>query len=135
MMKTALILLCLSCLSSASPGEETLKSLLREREQLLVSMADLAREQYKSGLVHWDAVIRANVDLLEFRRGAAASLQEAIAIQKELVKSLEQACQIAEKACASNTGDRMAALRARDAVLAAKCVLLSMEGRQAGGGK
>ena len=134
-VKTALMLMCLACFSSASPPEEALKSLLREREQLLASMAGLAREQYKSGLAHWDAVIRANVNLLEFRRDNAASLKEAVAIQKELVKSLEQAFQMAEKACASNTGDRMAALQARDAVLAAKCALLSMEGRLAEEGK
>lgn len=130
-MKTTLIMLGLACLSSVSPAEETLSSVLKEREQLLVSMADLARQQYKSGLAHWDAVIQMDVNLMEFRRDNAASLKKAIAIQKELVKSLEQACRMAEEACTSNAGGRMAALKARDAVLAAKCVLLSMEGRLA----
>lgn len=130
-MKTTLIMLGLACLSSVSPAEETLGSVLREREQLLVSMADLARQQYKSGLAHWDAVIQMDVNLLEFRRDNAASLKEAVAIQKELVNALEQVRKMAEEACTSSTGDRMAALKARDAVLAAKCVLLSMEGRLA----
>lgn len=135
MMKTTLTILCLACFSSASPAEETLNSLLKEREQLLSSMAELAQEQYKSGLAHWDAVIRANVNLLEFRRDNAASPEDAIAIQKELAKSLEQAFRLAEKACASNTGDKMEVLRARDAWLAAKCTLLSMESRLGGEGK
>lgn len=69
--------------------------------------------------------------MLEFRRDNAASLKEAVAIQKELVNALKQVRKMAEEACASSTGDRMAALKARDAVLAAKCVLLSMEGRLA----
>lgn len=129
------MLMCLACFSSVCPGEEAMKSLLREREQLLVSMADLAREQYKSGLAHWDAVIRADANLLEFRRNNAASLKKAVDLQKELVNSLEQACRMAEEACASNTGDRMAVLKARDAVLAAKCVLLFLEGRLVEEGK
>lgn len=73
--------------------------------------------------------------MLEFRRDNAASPEDAIAIQKELVKSLEQAFRVAEKACASNTGDKMAVLKAQDAWLAARCTLLSMESRLDGEGK
>lgn len=71
-------------------------------------------------------------NLLEFRRDNAASPEDTIAIQKELVKSLEQAFRVAEKACASNTGDKMKVLKARDAWLAAKCTLMSMESRLGG---
>lgn len=67
--------------------------------------------------------------MLEFRRDNAASLKEAVAIQKELVKSLEQTFRVAKKACASNTGDKMEVLRAQDAWLAAKCTLMSIESR------
>ena len=45
-MKTTLIILCFACFSAVSPAEETLKSLLKERERLLSSMAELAQEQY-----------------------------------------------------------------------------------------
>lgn len=131
MMKTTLIVLFLACLSSVSPAQETLKALLKEREQLLISMVDLAREQYKSGLAHWDAVTQANLKLLEFRRDNAASLKEAVAFQRELVKSLEQVFHVVKEARASNTGDSMAVLKAHEALLAAKCTLLSMEGHLA----
>lgn len=63
-MKTTLIILCFACFSAVSPAEETLKSLLKEREQLLSSMAELAQEQYKSGMVPWEEVTRANLNLL-----------------------------------------------------------------------
>ncbi len=96
-MKTTLIILCLACFSAVSPAEETLKSLLKEREQLLSSMAELAQEQYKSGMVPWEEVTRSNLNLLEFRRNNAGSLKEAIAVQKELVKYLEQLFRDAEK--------------------------------------
>ena len=79
-MKTTLIILCLACFSAVSPAEETLKSLLKERERLLSSMA-------------------------------------------------------AEKAYASSVGDKMMVLKGRDAWLAAKCTLLSMESRLGGEGK
>lgn len=128
-MKTTLIILCLACFSAVSPAEETLKSLLKEREQLLSSMAELAQEQYKSGMVPWEEVTRANLNLLEFRRNNAGSLKEAIAVQKELVKYLEQLFRDAEKAYASSVGDKMMVLKGRDAWLAAKCTLLSMESR------
>ncbi len=52
-MKTTLIILCFACFSAVSPAEETLKSLLKERERLLSSMAELAQEQYKSGMRPW----------------------------------------------------------------------------------
>ena len=128
-MKTTLIILCLACFSAVSPAEETLKSLLKERERLLSSMAELAQEQYKSGMVPWEEVTRANLNLLEFRRNNAGSLKEAIAVQKELVKYLEQLFRDAEKAYASSVGDKMMVLKGRDAWLAAKCTLLSMESR------
>ncbi len=70
--------------------------------------------------------------MLEFRRDNAASPEDTIAIQKELVKSLEQAFRVAKKACASNTGDKMEVPRAQDAWLAAKCSLMSMESRLGG---
>lgn len=44
------VALCLACLSSVAPAEETLKSLLQEREQLLVSIADFRQMQYEFGL-------------------------------------------------------------------------------------
>ena len=120
-MKTTLIILCLACFSAVSPAEETLKSLLKERERLLSSMAELAQEQYKSGMVPWEEVTRANLNLLEFRRNNAGSLKEAIAVQKELVKYLEQLFRDAEKAYASSVGDKMMVLKGRDAWLAPCC--------------
>ncbi len=134
-MKTTLIILCFACFSAVSPAEEPLKSLLKERERLLSSMAELAQEQYKSGMVPWEEVTRANLNLLEFRRNNAGSLKEAIAVQKELVKYLEQLFRDAEKAYASSVGDKMMVLKGRDAWLAAKCTLLSMESRLGGEGK
>ena len=51
-MRTTLLLLLTACLASASPGEETLKSLLQEREQILVRIDELMKDRYKSGLCH-----------------------------------------------------------------------------------
>lgn len=135
MMKTILVMFCLACFSSVSLAEETLKSLLQEREQLLTRMAGLAQEQYKSGLATWEDVTLAKLKLLEFRRDHAASLKEAVVVQKELVKLLEQAFRDTERACSSKVGDTMMLLKARDLWLAAKCTLLSMESRLAGEGK
>lgn len=86
-------------------------------------------------MVPWEEVTRANLNLLEFRRNNAGSLKEAIAVQKELVKYLEQLFRDAEKAYASSVGDKMMVLKGRDAWLAAKCTLLSMESRLGGEGK
>ncbi|MCC8149353.1 hypothetical protein [Akkermansia sp.] len=134
-MKTTLCILCLAFLSSISPAQETLKSLLKEREQLLTSMAELAQQQYKSGIVPWEEATQAKLKLLEFRRDNAESLKEGVAVQKELVKFLEQASRDAEKALASSVGDQMMVLKAREAWIAAKYTLLSMESRLAGEGK
>lgn len=135
LMKTTLCILCLAFLSSISPAQETLKSLLKEREQLLTSMAELAQQQYKSGIVPWEEATQAKLKLLEFRRDNAESLKEGVAVQKELVKFLEQASRDAEKALASSVGDQMMVLKAREAWIAAKYTLLSMESRLAGEGK
>lgn len=129
MMKTTLIILCLACLSSLSPAEETLKSLLTEREQLLVRIADFRQKQYKSGLCHWDAVIRANLDLLEFRRDHADSPESRIAVQKEIVSALKKVYQLNTQKLAASTGDLGEKLKAKEAWLAAKCTLLTMESR------
>lgn len=133
-MKTTLIILCFACFSAVSPAEETLKSLLKERERLLSSMAELAQEQYKSGMVPWEEVTRANLNLLEFRRNNAGSLKEAIAVQKELVKYLEQLFRDAEKAYASSVGDKMMVLKGRDAWLGRQ-VHLAVHGEPFGRGR
>lgn len=127
-MKTTLIIFCLACLSSVSPAEETLKSLLKEREQLLVRIADF-RQQYKSGLCHWDAVIRANLDLLEFRRDHAGSHESRIAVQKEIVSALKEVYRLSTQKLAASAGDSEEELKAKEAWLAAKCTLLTMESR------
>lgn len=134
-MKTTLIVLCLACFSAVSPAEETLNSLLKEREQLLVRIADFKQQQYKSGLCHWDAVIRANLELLEFRRDHADSPESRIAVQKEIVSALKEVYQLNTQMRAGNTGDLGEELKAKDAWLAAKCALLSMESRLGGEGK
>lgn len=134
-MKTTLMMLCLACLSSVSPAEETLKSLLKEREQLLVRVADFRQKQYKSGLCHWDEVIRANLDLLEFRRNHAVSLPSRIEVQKEIVRVLKEVYQLNSQKLAANTGDLGEELKAKEAWLAAKCTLLSMESQLDGEGK
>lgn len=133
-MKTTLIILCLVCFSAVSPLEETLNP-SQGKGTAFTSMAELAQEQYKSGMVPWEEVTRANLNLLEFRRNNAGSLKEAIAVQKELVRYLEQLFRDAEKAYASSVGDKMMVLKGRDAWLAAKCTLLSMESRLGGEGK
>ncbi|MFR0850723.1 hypothetical protein [Akkermansia sp.] len=56
-MRTTLLLLLTACLASASPGEETLKSLLQEREQILVRIDELMKDRYKSGLCHWTETV------------------------------------------------------------------------------
>lgn len=83
-MKTTLIVLCFACLSSVSPAEETLNSLLKEREQLLVRIADFRQQQYKSGLCHWDAVIRANLELLEFAGTTLIPLNHGLRCRRRL---------------------------------------------------
>lgn len=135
MMKTALMMFCFAGLSSVAPAEETLKSLLKEREQLLVRIADFRQEQYKSGLCHWDGVIRAHLDLLEFRRDHADSPESRIAVQKEIVGVLKEFYQLNAQKRAASTGDLGEEWKAKDAWLAAKCTLLSMESRLAGEGK
>ena len=52
-MRTTLLLLLTACVASASPGGETMKSLLQEREQILVRIDDLMKERYKSGSVSY----------------------------------------------------------------------------------
>lgn len=128
-MKTTLIILCLACLSSVSPAEETLKSLLKEREQLLVRVADFRQQQYKLGLCHWDAVIRTNLDLLEFRRDHAGSHESRIAVQKEIVSALKEVYRLSTQKLAASAGDSEEELKAKEAWLAAKCTLMSMESR------
>ena len=89
-MRTTLLLLLTACVASASPGGETMKSLLQEREQILVRIDDLMKERYKSGLCHWTETVSARLQLLEFRRDHAASLKEGIAFQKEIVALREE---------------------------------------------
>lgn len=128
-MKTTLIILCLACLSSVSLAEETLKSLPKEREQLLVRIADFRQQQYKSGLCHWDAVIRANLDLLEFRRDHAGSHESRIAVQKEIVSVLKEVYLLSTQKLAASAGDSEEELKAKEAWFVAKCTLLTMESR------
>ena len=127
MMKTTLLALCLACLSSVAPAEETLKSLLQEREQLLVRLADFRQEQYKSGLCHWNEAIRAKLDLLEFRRNHADSPESRIAVQKEIVAVLKEVHQLSAQKLAASTGDLGEELKAKEAWLAARCRLLEMD--------
>lgn len=127
MMKTTLLALCLACLSSVAPAEETLKSLLQEREQILVDLAAFRQKQYKSALCHRDDVIRANLDLLEFRRDHADSPESRIAAQKEIVAALKEIYQLKTEMLEGHTGDLGEQLKAKEAWLAARCRLLEME--------
>lgn len=96
-MRTTLLLLLTACVASASPGGETMKSLLQEREQILVRIDDLMKERYKSGLCHWTETVSARLQLLEFRRDHAASLKEGIAFQKEIVALREEEYRVFQK--------------------------------------
>ncbi|MCD8061593.1 MAG: hypothetical protein LUE13_04555 [Akkermansiaceae bacterium] len=121
-----------ACLASISPGEETLQSLLQEREQILVRMDDLMKERYKSGLCHWTETIPARLQLLEFRRDHALSPREGIAFQKEIVALREEECRVFQKSLEADPSLRLEAYRSREACLAAKCRLLEMESRARG---
>lgn len=131
-MRTALLLLLTACLASVSPGEDTLKSLLQEREQILVKMDDLMKERYKSGLCHWTETVPARLQLLEFRRDHAASRKEQIDFQKEIVTLHEEECRLFQEMLAGQSSFRLEAYRSREALLAAKCRLLEMESRTDG---
>lgn len=74
-----------------------MKSLLQEREQILVRIDDLMKERYKSGLCHWTETVSARLQLLEFRRDHAASLKEGIAFQKEIVALREEEYRVFQK--------------------------------------
>ncbi|WP_302014139.1 hypothetical protein [uncultured Akkermansia sp.] len=126
-MRTALLLLLTACLASASPGGDTLKSLLQEREQILVKMDDLMKERYKSGLCHWTETVPARLQLLEFRRDHTASRKERIDFQKEIVALHEEECRLFQEMLAGQSSFRLEAYRSREALLAAKCRLLEME--------
>lgn len=128
MMKTTLLALCLACLSSVAPAEETLKSLLQEREQLLVRIADFRQKQYKSALCHWNEVMQARLNLLEFRRDHADSPESRIAAQKKIVAVLKEIYQLSAQRLAASVGDQGEELTAQEAWLAARCRLLEMEG-------
>lgn len=131
-MRIALLLLLTACFASASPGGETMKSLLQEREQILVKIDDLMKERYKSGLCHWTDTVAARLQLLEFRRDHAASLKERIAFQKEIIVLHEEECRLFQQSLAEGPSLRLEAFRSQEACLAAKCRLLEMESRAEG---
>ena len=131
-MRTTLLLLLTACVASASPGGETMKSLLQEREQILVRIDDLMKERYKSGLCHWTETVSARLQLLEFRRDHAASLKEGIAFQKEIVTLREEEYRVFQKSLEADPSLRLEAYRSQEAGLAAKCRLPEMESRVRG---
>lgn len=109
----------------------SLESLYKEREQVLVQIDKTMKQRFSNGLVTWMETLQAKANLLEFRRNGAASLQDRIVLQKEIVKLYEEAVQVAQDMFQNNTGDYMNVLKMRSAYLAAKCVLLEWENEQA----
>lgn len=91
-----------------------MKSLLQEREQILVRIDDLMKERYKSGLCHWTETVSARLQLLEFRRDHAASLKEGIAFQKEIVALREEEYRVFQKSLEADPSLRLEAYRSQE---------------------
>lgn len=112
-----------------SPNEEALKSFRKDSEGLLAEIAGLARKRYESGLGSWKETVQAKLELLEFRRNNAPTLQQRVQAQKDIVALLHEVFLMEKKAREGSVGALMEEWRAHEQWLAAQIRLLEMEKR------
>lgn len=111
-------------------AREELASIVALREKNLRAHADLSRKRYNNGLADGLTTLRAARDLLVFRRDRAASLEEKIRMQEEIVQLFAEATACLQAQCSGGTGDNLEVMEALEQELAARQQLLEWKLRQ-----
>lgn len=103
---------------------DELADVLAQREKNLRTRADLSRKRYANGLADGCTALRAERELLFFLRDRAATLEEKIRLQEQIVLNLAEVTAVFFAQCSGGTGDTLAWMDAREQELAARQQLL-----------
>ncbi len=109
--------------SAADAQKLTREDIIKQREANLSKILAISEQRFKTGTLQQNEVLKARLDLLRFKRGAASALTEKIAIQEKIVTLREEQKKYAQQQHAVGVVDELAVLRATDDLLAEQQLL------------